>query len=160
MDEPGPYISLAVYFLVSILLFSETRSTHREIAKRKENEKRLEALGRFSAFLLEERESQAVFEALAKSISSYFPFPALVFSSEEAFSYAAKQPAESELAEAIRYTLASNLPSGHADFGEGAGTFRSVPSDIGLLGKVDKVKDTKAVFISGNGKDSARNSLR
>lgn len=134
MDEPGPYISLAVYFLVSTLLFSETRSTHREIEKRKENEKRLETLGRFSAYLLEERESRAVFEALAKSISSYFPLSALVFSSEEASAYALKQPAESELAEAIRYTLASNLPSGY-----GENRFFSLPDKVIPIGNEQMV---------------------
>jgi len=105
MDDPGLYISLAVFFLVSTVLYIETRSTHKEIERRRENEKRLNVLGNFSAFLLEEREPKEIFDMMAKGLTDYFQIPPTILSAEEVPAFLESHPSEQNLGDAIRYCL-------------------------------------------------------
>jgi len=115
IDNPELYISLAMYLLVSTLLFLETRGAHHEIEKRKENEKRLYLLSDFSSFLLEEREEKEILARLWEHLNSYFAFPIYVVSQDEKASYLDNHQSEGPLCEAVSYSFASSLPSGNGE---------------------------------------------
>lgn len=115
IDNPELYISLAMYLLVSILLFAETRGARYEIKRRKENEKRLHALSEFSTFLLEERTEKDIIEDLAKTLNSYFGFLIDVIEKEELPSFIEQNSCPKDLAEALTYSFSEGLPSGDGE---------------------------------------------
>lgn len=115
MTDPNAYISLAIFFIVSAILFSITVQMQRQIRFRQENEKRLRIISDLSTRLLKCKTDHDVYEAMSDCLRGYFKERFLLFiaSDKGLLPFAEETPLlEPTAQKALDFTFSHNFESG------------------------------------------------
>lgn len=143
MDDPNYYISLAIFFVVSFVIFMMTSLTQKESEKRKKNERKLESLNNFSNELLLHSSKEDVFSKLFEELKHYFgENVCFVKEGDEGTLFPSSLVPSSPLLTSLNFALKEGKPAGM-----GTDSLTSIPFFSYPLGGEKKIYGSLAISL-------------
>jgi len=113
IEDPNYYISLAIFFVVSAVIFTITSLTRKETERRRGNERKLESLNNLSNELLQHSSPNDVFQRLQSELDHYYGGGrCFIEKTEDPIPFGQNEPLSGALSKACSFAVNENRPVG------------------------------------------------